>query len=83
VSQFQVTPIRGIKNLTSVSDFYPSRIQQQHQKRRGKLFVLPFFAAKNIIKLNNFFAKIIILFTQKFVQKLSGSGIRDPGFENI
>jgi hypothetical protein len=32
-------------------DFYPYRIQQQHQKRRGKKIFLPFFGATNIIKL--------------------------------
>ncbi len=36
----------------SEPDFYPSRIQQQQQKRRGKkfCFVLPFFVATDIIK---------------------------------
>jgi hypothetical protein len=63
-------------------DFYPSRIQQQHQKSRGKKTVRPaIFVATNIIKLlknfifeqvKKFFKaktlQIIIRFTQKNCQ---------------
>jgi hypothetical protein len=35
------------------SDFHPMRIQQQHEKRRGKLCRLIFFVATNFTKLKN------------------------------
>jgi hypothetical protein len=83
-------------------DFYPSRIPDPKtaMKDRGekKFVVIPFFWSHNFTKLNHFifemlkkkiwanFQKIIELFTQKIVTKLSkiwvwdpGSGIRDPG----
>jgi hypothetical protein len=42
----------GCLSIIPDPDFYPSRIQQQNEKRRGKNFVvLPFFVATNIIKL--------------------------------
>jgi hypothetical protein len=78
-----------------ILNVYPgSRIQQQHQKKRGKIVLdLPFFVAKNIIKIVNnfifeqvkefFFAKTLIIISL-FSQKLSlsyqkyGFVIRDP-----
>jgi hypothetical protein len=76
-----------------------SRISEQHQKRRGNYFCPTTFAATNIIKLliilflkrrRKFISqtlRIILLFAQKFLIKLSkiwvwdqGSGISDPGF---
>jgi hypothetical protein len=73
-----------------VPDFYPFRIQQQYQKRRGNFFVLPFFCSHkyhNFVK--KFFSaktlKITVFFNQNFVLRLSkicawdpGSKIRDP-----
>jgi hypothetical protein len=36
-------------------DFYPSRIKQQQQKRRGKICYPTFFVAINITKLKTIF----------------------------
>ncbi len=65
-----------------------SRIQKQQQKREGwkKFVVIPFYVATNFTKLKIISVlkcwrqRIIGLFTQKFVTKLSkyGFGIRDP-----
>ncbi len=65
-------------------DFYPSRIQQQHQKRRGKFFLSYHFCNHKYHKMvksfifeqakKNLLAKtlrIIIFFLQKFVIKQS------------
>ncbi len=70
-----------------------SRTQKQHQKERGekKFIVIPFFVATNFTKLKIIsffnveeknlanFKKIIELFTQKIVKKLSKIWVRDPG----
>ncbi len=83
-------------------DFYPSRIsdpksriQQQHEKRRGKNYFYPtIFCSHKYHKIvNNFifeqakkivFAKtlkITVVFTQKYVIKLSKIWVWDPGPE--
>jgi hypothetical protein len=72
-----------------------SRIKQQHQKR-GKFYFCPtiFCSHKYHEIVNNFIfeqvkktflaktLRIIVLFTQKFVNKLSKIRVWDPGFGN-
>ncbi len=84
----------ALKAVLRIRDVYPGswffsipnpisdpgfRIQQQHQKRRGKIFlVLPFFVTTNIIKLK--IIRVIVLFTEKFVNKISKIWVWEPGF---
>jgi hypothetical protein len=76
-------------------DFYPSRIQKQQQKRGIKKFVvITFYVATNFTKLKKYFSfemlkkkilanfqRIIALYTQKIVTKLSKIWVWDPGSE--
>jgi hypothetical protein len=76
-------------------DFYPSRIQKQQQKRGiKKNFCHNFLCSLKFHKIPNYFSfevlnkkiwanfqRIIELFTQKIVTKLSKIGIWDPGSE--
>jgi hypothetical protein len=67
-----------------------SRIQKQQQKRGGKIFfVIPFYKFHKIENYFSFevlkkkiwanFQRIIELFTQKIVTKLSKIWVKDPG----
>ncbi len=70
-------------------DFYPSRIQQQEQKKSGKFFCPTIFCSHKYHKsVNNFifeqvkqsfFYSYTVPFPQKFVIKLSKIWIGDPG----
>jgi hypothetical protein len=74
-------------------DFYPSRIQKQQQKRGvKKICCHNFFCSQKFHKIANYFSfevlrkkiwanfqRIIELFTQKIVTKLTKIWIWDPG----
>ncbi len=89
------------RTVLRIRDVYPgSRISdpgsQNSNKKEGwkKIFVIPFYLASNVTKLNiilvlkfwrkkfgPIFWRIIELFTQKIVTKLSKIWVRDPGSE--
>ncbi len=88
----------GCLSRIPVSDFYPSRTRIPDPKTATIFVVIPFFVATNFTKFKIIlflkcrrkkfgpvFQRIIVLFIQKFVTKLSkiwvwypGSEIRDP-----